>query len=131
MADGSLRPSWPLLVVVSIVTAGAGFGIGRAIPNGHVEQSEVSLPTPLERFAKATLKWDRDDRQALDAAKRWAEKSGETVEDIQRNRFPVGVSTGTRDCVQLMLDVGSVGGNPAYCYRAGTLELVEEHSDVE
>lgn len=131
MADSFSRPSWPLLIAVSIVTAGAGFGIGRVIPKGHVGDTEVSRPSPLERFAEATLSWDSDDRQALDAARRWSEKSGETVDDIQQNRFPIGVSTGTRDCVQLKLNVGSVGGNPSYCYRAGTLELLEEHSDVE
>lgn len=131
MAVSSSRPTWPLLIAASILAAGAGFGLGRVIDEGRVDESEVSQPSRLERFAEATLSWDPDNRQALDAAKRWAQKSGETVEDIQMNRFPVGVSTGTRDCIQLMMDVQSVGGNPTYCYRSGTQELIEEHSDVE
>jgi hypothetical protein len=41
-------------------------------------------------------------------------------------RFP------DRTCIQLkFVDPTSTGGEPIYCYRSGTLQLTEEHSNVE
>ncbi len=36
-----------------------------------------------------------------------------------------------KNCIQLTLEPGSVGGEPIYCYRRNSLDLLEEYSDVQ
>ncbi len=36
-----------------------------------------------------------------------------------------------KNCIQLKLEPGNLGGEPIYCYRPNTLQLTEEYSDVE
>ena len=68
--------------------------------------------------------------QAQDAAKRWATKVHETPSTAMSNRYARYISFPNKTCIQLRLKDG-VGGVPIYCYRADTLHLVEEYSDVE
>lgn len=46
------------------------------------------------------------------------------------NRYARYISFPNKTCIQLRLKDG-VGGMPIYCYRVGTLYLVEEYSNVE
>ena len=123
------RLSWPFLIAVSAVSAAAGFVAGYITPKDRTDEAvEASRASPIEDL----FSWDDPaNRPARDAARRWAEKTHQTVAEVRNGYVPVSVSTGTRDCVQLIFTDYSVGGQPSYCYRAGTLELVEEHSDVE
>jgi hypothetical protein len=36
-----------------------------------------------------------------------------------------------RNCIEFRIAPGGVGGTPTYRYRASTLQVIEEHSDVQ
>lgn len=124
-------PSWSLFIVASVASVAAGFGAGYVVRQNETKDIEVRAASPTQRFVEDFIRWDPNNRIAQDAARRWAEKTHQTVAEVRNEYVPVSVSTGTRDCVQLIFPDYSLGGTPTYCYRAGTLELVEEHSDVE
>jgi len=93
--------------------------------------------TPTKRFSDPT--WNQAIEQIYDSGKahsqisdavdRWIVKSAER--DVKSNRYPVRMYFPDRDCVQLRLKVPAVGGEPVYCYRSNSVELIQEFSDVE
>ena len=48
---------------------------------------------------------------------------------VRQHYSPRLMAYPTKNCIQL--DPDGVGGAPIYCYRANSLELLEEYSDVE
>lgn len=74
--------------------------------------------------------WNGSIEQAQDAAKRWAAKVRETPSMAMSNRYARYMAFPDKNCIQLRLRDG-LGGEPIYCYRSSTLQLVEEYSDVE
>jgi hypothetical protein len=74
--------------------------------------------------------WNGSIAQAQDAARRWATKVHEAPSAAMSNRYARYISFPDKTCIQLRLK-GGLGGVPIYCYRARTLDLVEEYSDVE
>ena len=73
--------------------------------------------------------WHGSRAQVDDAMRRWAPKAGESLEEIRMGWSPRIMAFPTKNCVQLWPK--GVGGTPIYCYRANSLELVEEYSDTE
>lgn len=74
--------------------------------------------------------WNGSNAQAQDAARRWATKVHQVPSAAMSNRYARYISFPDKTCIQLQLKNG-VGGVPIYCYRARTLHLVQEYSDVE
>ncbi|APX64752.1 hypothetical protein AV944_01580 [Sphingomonas sp. LK11] len=74
--------------------------------------------------------WNGSKAQAQDAARRWGAKVHEVPSAAMSNRYARYISFPNKTCIQLRLKDG-VGGMPIYCYRVGTLYLVEEYSNVE
>ena len=74
------------------------------------------------------LDWNGSKAQTNDAIRRWIQKTNSRG---MKERYPFLMAFPDRNCIQLRLEVGGVGGEPVYCYRANTLQLIEEYSDVE
>lgn len=76
--------------------------------------------------------WNGSRAQAEDAMRRWAPKAELSLQEVRRGCTPNLMAFPTKNCIQLKLGpIYDVGGEPIYCYRANTLNLVEEYSDVE
>ena len=75
------------------------------------------------------LDWKGSSAQAENAMRRWAPKAGETYERVKRGWSPRLMAFPTKNCIQLWPK--GPGGTPIYCYRANSLELLEEYSDTE
>jgi hypothetical protein len=72
--------------------------------------------------------WHGSHAQTQDAIRRWLAKGGPRE---MTGRYSCVTVFPDRNCVQLKLEPGWVGGVPTYCYRANSQQLIEEHSDVE
>jgi len=78
------------------------------------------------------LDWNGSVQQGDDAMRRWAPKAGLTFQQVRQGYTPKLMAFPTKNCIQLEpRPIYDVGGEPIYCYRANSLNLVEEHSDVE
>jgi hypothetical protein len=82
--------------------------------------------------------WHGSRAQIEDAMRRWAPKGiggqrtpAQMLAEVHQHYWPRVMAFPTKNCIQLMLEPGAVGGEPIYCYRANSLDLVEEYSDVE
>jgi len=92
-----------------------------------------------ERSAsRMQVDWHGSRAQTEDAMRRWAPKGigghrtpAQMLNEVHQHYFPRVMDFPNKNCIQLMVEPGSVGGEPIYCYRANSLELVEEYSDVE
>lgn len=74
----------------------------------------------------------KSDGIVIDAAIRlWNEKSKEPVDWIKDHRYPVVVHMGGSTCVELRLVLGSVGGNPSYCFSNANNQLIVKNDEVE
>jgi hypothetical protein len=80
------------------------------------------------RIERLQSNWNGSESQIKDAIRRWVTK---TSPREMTGRFPYVLSFPDRNCIELKIEPGSVGGVPIYCYRANSLTLLEEHSDVE
>ena len=78
--------------------------------------------------ARVQVDWKGSRAQADDAIRRWIRKTNRRE---MEDRYPYVMNFPDRNCIELKFKRPAVGGVPIYCYRAGSLELVEEHSDVE
>lgn len=114
---------WPLLIVVAVVSLAGGYGLGR-----HTALQEARQVKFID--------WNGSHAQAEDAMRRWAPKGigghrtpAELSAIVHQNYSPSLMAYPTKNCIQLEPD--GVGGAPIYCYRANTLDLLEEYSDVE
>ena len=103
--------------------------IGLAIAGSFVIGYDTGERRGLEH-ERRLRDWNGSIAQAQDAAKRWAAKVHETPSMAMANRYARYMAFPQKNCIQLRLKSG-VGGVPIYCYRANTLQLVEEYSDVE
>ncbi|WP_407826582.1 hypothetical protein [Sphingomonas sp.] len=74
------------------------------------------------------VNWNGSEAQTKDAIQRWLAKNH--ARELKET-YPVVMSFPDRNCIQLKMELGGVGGEPIYCYRANSLQLVEEVSDVE
>jgi hypothetical protein len=133
MGDEQHAPSSRILFfAIAALSLVAAFGTGLLVGAGNntriEERSDNIVP---EKLSKLYLRWDPENAQYQDAARRWAQKTDDTVGEVRQAYVPIGISVGAKDCVQLVFPDYSVGGQPTYCYRAGTIELVEEHTDEE
>ena len=88
--------------------------------------------------ARRQMDWHGSRAQSEDAMRRWAPKGvgghrtpAQMLEEVHRHYWPRVMAFPTKNCIQLMGEPGDVGGEPIYCYRANSLEVVEEYSDVE
>jgi len=69
--------------------------------------------------------------QIKDAKARWNTKNNLPTNHEDDGRTPIVMSFPDQNCIQLKLDAGSLGGEPIYCYKGDSAELVKEYSDVE
>lgn len=106
-------------IILAALTIVGTFVIGYETGEWRAVERERRLPD-----------WNGLTAQAHDAAKRWATKVHETPSAAMSNRYARHISFPDKTCIQLRLKDG-VGGWPIYCYRADTLHLLEEYSDVE
>ncbi|MBB3875398.1 hypothetical protein [Sphingomonas aquatilis] len=106
-------------IILAALVIGGTFTVGYETGEWRTLERERRLPD-----------WNGSIAQARDAAKRWATKVHETPSAAMSNRYARYISFPNKTCIQLRLKDG-VGGVPIYCYRADTLHLVEEYSDVE
>jgi hypothetical protein len=104
---------WPLFVVIACVGLATGYSLGHA-----ARQPETQF-----------LDWNGSHAQAEDAYRRWAKKADETPASVRRLWSPRLMAFPTKNCIELWPD--GVGGVPIYCYRANSLDLLEEYSDSE
>jgi hypothetical protein len=107
-----------LLFAVVIIAAFFWLGYNRREKNALARERMV-------------VDWNGSAKQTKDALARWAKKNGESLGKVMTGRYPRVLSFPDRNCIELELDWGWVGGEPIYCYRPNSLVLVEEHSDVE
>jgi len=92
-----------------------------------------------ERAAtRIQVDWHGSRAQTEDAMRRWATKgigarrtSAQMLAEVHEHYWPRVMAFPTKNCIQLMIERGDVGGEPIYCYRPNSLDLVEEYSDVE
>lgn len=77
------------------------------------------------------LDWNGSARQAEDAMRRWALKAGDRLEQVRKMYRPRLMAYPAKNCIQLDPVGYDVGGEPIYCYRINSLDLLEEYSDVE
>jgi hypothetical protein len=84
--------------------------------------------TATIRLERLQSDWNGSKAQTKDAIRRWVSK---TSPRAMTGRFPYVMSFPDRNCIELKIEPGSVGGVPVYCYRVNSLTLLEEHSDVE
>jgi hypothetical protein len=76
--------------------------------------------------------WNGSHAQAEDAMRRWAPKAGLSLQQVRQGYNARLMAFPTKNCIQLEIGpIYDVGGEPIYCYRANSLDLVEEYSDVE
>lgn len=80
--------------------------------------------------------WNGSRAQAMDATRRWAPKGiggprtpEEMLRIVRRAYSPQLMVYPTKNCIKL--HPKGVGGAPIYCYRANSLDLREEYSNVE
>lgn len=78
--------------------------------------------------ACSTVDWNGSKAQTNDAIRRWLRKAGARE---MTGRYSCVMVFPNRNCIQFRLETGWVGGEPTYCYRANTMQLIEEDSDVE
>ena len=107
---------WPIFVVTAIVSLVAGYGLGRH--SSVEEERDVQF-----------IDWNGSHAQAEDAFRRWARKAHETPTSVRQGWSPRLMAFPTKNCIELEPD--GVGGAPIYCYRANSIDLLEEYSDVE
>jgi hypothetical protein len=114
---------WPLFLAVAIVALAIGYAIGAS---------------PIERASRRPKMedWNGSRAQAEDAMRRWAPNGiggHRTAEEmsalVHQNYTPQLMAYPAKNCIQLHPD--GVGGAPIYCYRANSLDLLEEYSNVE
>ena len=105
--------SLPVLGVLALLVYNAGLKAG------------AEEAVQLERLQ---TDWNGSKAQTADAVERWKSKTGSRA---MEGRHPYLLSFPDHNCIKLELEPLSVGGEPIYCYRANSLQLLEEHSDVE
>jgi len=88
--------------------------------------------------ARTQVSWHGSQAQTEDAMRRWALKGigghrtpAQMLAEVHEHFSPTVMVFPTKNCIQLKIERGGVGGEPIYCYRADSLDLIEEHSDVE
>lgn len=114
---------WPLFVAVTIVALVVGYAIGASAAERASRRPNME-------------DWNGSRAQAEDAMRRWAPKGigghrspEEMLALVRQNYTPQLMAYPTKNCIRLHPD--SVGGAPIYCYRANSLDLLEEYSNVE
>jgi hypothetical protein len=81
------------------------------------------------RDARVEPDVDGSKAETKDAINRWLTKTNPRE---MPGRYASLMRFPDRTCIQLkFVDPTSTGGEPIYCYRSGTLQLTEEHSNVE
>jgi hypothetical protein len=116
-------------VAVYLLAASAyrkGYDAGR---DWGLKQMQRSAGEWLRRAWQEEVDVNGSRAQTQDAVHRWIRKNA--AHSGMRGRYPHVSSYGDKNCIQFRLAPGSVGGEPTYCYRANTLQLIEEHSDVQ
>ena len=78
--------------------------------------------------ARVYVDWNGSRAQTKDAIRRWLRKSGPRA---MEGTYPSLMVFPDKNCIQLKLEPGNLGGEPIYCYRPNTLQLMNEYSDVE
>lgn len=74
----------------------------------------------------------RSDQPYVDrAVNMWSTKVQIAPVQAMENRYPVTVHLNEITCVELRLKVGSVGGNPTYCFNDKTFSTISRYDDVE
>ncbi|CCA91804.1 MULTISPECIES: hypothetical protein [unclassified Novosphingobium] len=66
-----------------------------------------------------------------DAMRRWAAKSDTSVEKAMTGRTIKLSMFPEKECVKFVVDTPGLGEAPTYCYQHRSVELVEEHSNME
>jgi hypothetical protein len=114
---------WPLLLVVVAVALAIGYAIGSASPPRTPSYDDFD-------------DWNGSKAQAEDAMRRWAHKGiggnrtpQQMLAEVHAGYRPRLMAYPSKNCIQLEPD--GVGGAPIYCYRANSLDLLEEYSNVE
>lgn len=77
------------------------------------------------------IDWNGSSSKIRDAIERWGRKTAVNSEQAMEGRYARVMFFPHKNCIELALEPGSVGGAPICCYQAGTLRLVEEYSNVE
>jgi hypothetical protein len=110
-------------LAIAIVALAVGYAIGSR-SNDHVAR----YPDMHN--------WNGSRAQAEDAMRRWAPKGigGDRTPQqmlalVHQHYSPRLMAYPTKNCIQLEPDC--VGGAPIYCYRANSLDLLEEYTNVE
>lgn len=76
--------------------------------------------------------YNKVDQPFIDAAKRlWSERTREDMANINRTRFPVVMLIDKEVCVELRLFLGSIGGNPIYCFDESSRRLTRRIDVVD
>lgn len=75
--------------------------------------------------------YESDQDYITEAINLWATKNRENHVAAVKNRYPVSVHFRDTVCIELRLKLGSVGGNPTYCFNRKTLRLVYKYDEVE
>lgn len=114
---------WPLFVALGLAALAIGYAIGSS---------------PMERASRYPKMedWNGSRAQAEDAMRRWGPKGigghrtpEEMLALVRQSYTPQLMAYPTKNCIQLRPN--GVGGAPIYCYRANSLDLLEEYSNVE
>lgn len=121
------------LALVALAMFGAGYGVAQ------LESSRDDSTCKLaERASCGQEKLLRHSQgQVEDAARRWAAKAGGSPQRVLQQYQPRSMFIPTTNqglgmtCIELKLRDFDVGGEPVYCYKNNTTELVAEYSDVE
>lgn len=121
------------LALVALAMFGAGYGVAQL--ESARDDSTCKLAESASCEQEKLLRHSQG--QVEDAAMRWAAKSGGSPQRVlqqyqARSMFIPTTNQGLgMTCIELKLRGFDVGGEPVYCYKNNTTELVAEYSDVE
>ena len=85
----------------------------------------------IERLEKQPSSRKSDARYIERAVDIWASKGNENKKTVMANRYAIVVRFPKEVCVQLRLNVGSVGGSPIYCFEKQSARLLRREDEVE
>lgn len=129
MHIGKMTP----LALVALAMFGAGYGVAQL--ESPRDDSTCKLAESASCGQEKLLRHSQG--QVEDAAKRWAAKSGGSPQRVLQQYQPRSMFIPTTNqglgmtCIELKLRDFDVGGEPVYCYKNDTTELVAEYSNVE